>query len=61
MKIRNFYKKHMDFFELSRAYIGTIFLGILGCYYSSGLPGMFGEQVNQILIACSNGSLMCPI
>ena len=59
MKIRKFYKKHMNFFELTRGYLGVIFLGLVGCYYNSGLPGMFGEQVNTILDACANGG--CPI
>ena len=61
MKIRKFYKKHMDIFELSRAYLGTIILCLVGCYYSHGMPGIFGEQVYQVLNACVSGNPMCPI
>lgn len=50
----------IDIIELSRAYIGTIFLGLIGCYQSSGIPGIFGDQLNIILDVCEAGSLGCP-
>ena len=53
-------KDKIDIIELGRAYIGTILLGLIGCYYSSGIPGIFGEQLNIILNICESGSLGCP-
>jgi len=55
--------KKIDCFELGRSYIGILIMFGLCCYFThqSGLGefGLFGEQINLIMKACSFGG-SCP-
>ena len=60
--MKEFYNKHKDFIELGRAYLGVFLAWIFfGVYNNPGIQGFFGQQVNQILIACSGYNPMCPL
>ena len=65
MSIREFYIRHQDKIELTRAYVGMIIIFILAIYFNwitTNLDGLFNSQVEIIIESCINGFNvgLCP-
>lgn len=58
MKFRQFYIKHQDTIELTKAYAGVILILILAISFNwvpNHLEGLFNNQVEMIIDSCING------